>query len=98
MWYSDIAECGYFVILLLKIGRDKVCSSGKPKTSLYILKVNIFYKYFFKKLSPVIFRNSRHFLNFLLYEMFFGLPLDVDLKSQKFKKWREFLIITGLSF
>ena len=30
--------------------------------------------------------------------MFFCLPLDVDLKSQKFKKWREFLIITGLSF
>ena len=24
--------------------------------------------------------------------------LDVDLKSQIFKKWREFLIITGLSF
>ena len=33
-----------------------------------------------------------------MYEMFFGLPLDVDVKSQKFKKWREFLIITGLSF
>ena len=30
--------------------------------------------------------------------MLFGLTLDVDLKSQKFKKWRGFLIITGLSF
>ena len=29
-----------------------------------LLKMNIFYKYFFKKLSPVKFRNSRHFLNF----------------------------------
>ena len=29
-----------------------------------ILKVNISYKYFFEKPSPVIFRNSRHFLNF----------------------------------
>ena len=49
-------------------------------------------------LIPVIFRNSRRFFEFLLYEMFFGLPLDVELKSQKFKKWREFLIITALSF
>ena len=31
---------------------------------LKILKVNIFYKYFFKKLSPVIIRNSCHFLKF----------------------------------
>ena len=30
--------------------------------------------------------------------MFFGLPLDVNLKSQKFKKLRGFLIITELSF
>ena len=30
--------------------------------------------------------------------MFFGLPLDVNLKSEKFKKWRDFVIITGLSF
>ena len=48
-----------------------------------MLKVNIFYKYFFysgniQKFPP--------FFEFLLYEMFFGLPLDVDLKSQKFKK------------
>ena len=30
--------------------------------------------------------------------MFLGLALDTDLKSQKFKKWREFLCITGLRF
>ena len=30
--------------------------------------------------------------------MFFGLPFDVNLKSQKFINWREFLIITGLRF
>ena len=28
------------------------------------------------------------FFEFLLYEMFFGLPLDFNLKSQKFKKLR----------
>ena len=35
-----------------------------------LLKVNIFYKYYFQKLSPVIFRNSRHFLNFYLMKCF----------------------------
>ena len=35
-----------------------------------ILKVNIFYKYFFLKLNPVIFRNSRHFLNFYYMKCF----------------------------
>ena len=30
--------------------------------------------------------------------MFFGLPLGIDIKSQKFKKWWEFLIVTGVSF
>ena len=34
----------------------------------------------------------------VLYEMFLDLPKDVDQKSLKFKKWRDFLIITGLSF
>ena len=67
--------------------------NGSLKQVLYLLKVN-----FFKKLCPVIFRYYRHFFEFSFVKMFFGLPLDVNLKSQKFKKWREFLIITGLSF
>ena len=63
-----------------------------------IIKGEHFYKYFFLKLIPVIFRNFHHFFAFLLNEMFFGLPLGIDLKSQKFKKWREFLIVTELIF
>ena len=35
-----------------------------------LLKVNIFYKYFFKKLTSLIFRNSRQFLNFYYMKCF----------------------------
>ena len=53
---------------------------------IIILKSEHFYKYYFEELSPVIFRNSRHCFEFLLYEMFLGLPLDTDLKVTKIQK------------
>ena len=62
------------------------------------LKVNIFYKYFFQKLSPVIFRNSRHFLDFYYMKCFLVCHQMSTRSHKNLKKWREFLIITGLSF
>ena len=48
-----------------------------------------FYKYFFKKLISVKFPP---FFEFLLFEIFFGLPLNVGLESKKNSKIKEFLI------
>ena len=83
----------------LKAYKTKPCVYvlGVPVLSVKISKCEHFYKYYFENLCPVIYRNSRHFLNFCDFRsVSSGKPKTISY-NENLKQWREFLNITGLS-